>query len=342
MPLLAFFCGASTGVAAAVLYHFCHRKIADVRVAKLQHAQHGQEIMPDLVHVHSTIAALSDQVKHVSDLQQLPFVDHDREKQYMFNFMPIWRWQVPKGAPTAEVFWKLAHAVSRDQNRDDWVAPHMTLHSRSCDFPGLAKKFLALLSDLKTDDWREILFMLRDEHNWILDEDHLMKKPSSPDHYVLHKAKIELPANFRAWLETNQDPKTLQPRKQDREAARRNAASAALPVPVLENFHVSLYSFRAAHSLDSPVTSQPCSAPSPKSVGRVGSYSHDVANEDALLKDLATADWTLVLLSPGWTGTPSRVPRVFAAVKLADLASGRLQQLPIGTSCADGLLSSLP
>jgi len=318
MPLLEFFFGASSGIAATLLHQLCYRKTKDVRVANVQH---GQDILPDLVHVHSTIAALSDQVSHVSDLQQLPFNGHHGEGQYMFNFMPIWRWQVPEGAPSAEEFWKLAHAVSRDQNRDDWVAPHMTLHSRSCDFSGLATKFVSLLSDLDSNAWSEILSTLRDEESWVLDEDSLMKKPSMPDHYVLHKAKIELPARFRAWLEKNQDPRMLQPRKQDREAARRNAAPVGMPVPVVENFHISLYSFRAARS-DPDESSLTSSGRTSPPLTHKNSYPHPVAEEDELRRDLAMADWTLVLLSPGWTGAPSRVPRVFAAVKLADLASG--------------------
>jgi len=322
MLMLEFFCGASAGAAVVLLYQFCSSETdKDARAEELQHVQEGQEILPDLVHVHNTIAALSDKVRRVADLQHLPLGEYGSEKLYMFNFMPIWRWQAPGGAPSAAEFWKLAHAVSRDQNQDDWIAPHMTLHSRSSDFSGLSTKFLALLSNLESTAWSEILSTLQGEKNWILDEDSLMKKPSMPDHYVLHKAKIELPASFRAWLEKNQDPRTLQPRKQDRQAAKRNATPAAMPVPIVENFHISLYSFRAAHSDQSSVAS----SKGDRQLTHQNSYSHNVADEDALRKDLATADWTLVLLSPGWTGTPSKVPRVFAAVKLADLASGSLR-----------------
>jgi hypothetical protein len=51
---------------------------------------------------------------------------------------------------------------------------------------------------------------------------------------------------------------------------------------------------------------------------------HRLPTEDGLCRDLTSADWMLVLLSPGSTGEVAVVPQVFAATRLADLASGAL------------------
>merc|ERR1712048_500630 len=134
-----------------------------------------------------------------------------------FNLMPIWNWHTHNGAPRAEEFWKLAHAVSRDQDWNDWMAPHVTLHSRSKDLNGLAAKFVKLVTEFGSDNWKELLLTLREEKAWDLDHDRKMQAPSRADHYVLHKAKIELPQGFRSWLDRNQDEETLCPRKQDRD-----------------------------------------------------------------------------------------------------------------------------
>merc|ERR1740129_1370583 len=111
----------------------------------------------------------------------------------------------------------------------------------------------------------------------------------------------------------------LQPRKQDRGEGRARADGT---LPVTEKFHISLYSFRAA---------RPCGQ---RNVKRSNSYReveprsahHEIPDEEALRCDLAHADWTLVLLSPGWTGTPAWLPKVLAAVRLSDLACGALMR----------------
>merc|ERR1712048_1486472 len=97
-----------------------------------------------------------------------------------------------------------------------------------------------------------------------------------------------------------------------------------------ETFHISLYSFRAARAPASP-----SSSPKDDSLDTARQNSllsdeprvahHGVPKEGAVRSDLARADWTLVLLSPGWTGTPACSPQVLAAVRLSDLASGALK-----------------
>lgn len=246
----------------------------------------------------------------------------------MFNLMPVWNWHSATGPPSCEEFWRLAHAVSRDQDRDDWVAPHVTLHSRSDDLNGLSEAFMKLLVSFGAAAWKELLFTLRTVSNWKLGEDTHAPQPSAANHFVLHKAKIDLPESFRTWLDKNQHAKTLQPRKQDRILSdpRDNGT-----FPIKEMFHISLYSFRVARS-DGLAT---CHELQPTAgARRMNSYaerepraaSHEIPDEKNLRADLARADWMLVFLSPGWTGTPALSPEVLAAVRLSDLASGALSQ----------------
>jgi hypothetical protein len=266
----------------------------------------------------------------------------------MLYLMPIWDWQ--NAIPSAQQFWKLAHAVARDHNGDDWLAPHMTLHSRTGDVGGLAEKFLALVHDLGAAGWREVLKSLSDWEQWSFDEDCTPKrKPTVQDHYVLHKASIRLPQTLRNWLSENQDPMTLPPRKQDVAAFTRDALAEDNPgvgekVPVTAPFHISLYSFRAQKSdsmsssprfgtmdsLGSHGSADTESAFSTMSLSSTArrrqstSYKHVVPQENCLAKDLAAADWMLVLVGPGLTEDEPLVPFVLTAVRLQDLASGEL------------------
>lgn len=170
-------------------------------------------IVPDLVQVHSAIRRAANYVKSFSDLQHLPFSRSDGGRKYMFTLMPVWNWQSATGTPRAHEFWRLAHAVSRDQGQDDWVAPHVTLHSRSGDLNGLAEKFVKLLVGFGEAAWKELMLTLCTDSNWKLGEDTHAPQPSMADHFVLHKAKVDLPEQFRTWLDENQDAETLQPRK---------------------------------------------------------------------------------------------------------------------------------
>lgn len=348
--MIAFITGVCTGVsvsaAAAAIFHVLRRKKIEASAKALEQSslREGISILPDLVQVHSAISGMADHVQQLSDVQHLLLSQTERNRKYMFVLMPIWKWHIEDGAPVAEEFWKLAHAVARDQNRDDWIAPHVTLHSRSKNLNGLAAKFLQLVSELGEPSWKELSTTLSDQNNWILDEDTNHRKPSAPDHFVLHKAKIDLPASFRKWLEINQDAKTLQPRKQDRQLAEGIKENEVIKgtglISVAQKFHISLYSFRAARregSFDGcPQGGQQRVVRSisydRKRAGRSDSYKeeepriahHEIPDEIALQNDLALADWTLALVSPGWTGTPALVPKVLAAVRLSDLADGTL------------------
>jgi len=162
------------------------------------------------------------------------------------------------------------------------------------------------------------LVTLRKNDNWIFDEDAMSQRPNRTDHYVLHKAKIDLPQAFKLWLEENQDPDTLQPRKQDRKKPKEDGKFA-----VVEKFHISLYSFQAARA-DAALGGASVGGNSYQSEPRVA--HHEIPTEEALRADLASADWMLVLVSPGWTGTPALIPQVLAAVRLSDLASGAMTQ----------------
>lgn len=338
--------GASVSAAAAAILHVLHwKKIeASAKAEQQRSIVEGANILPDLVQVHSAISGMADRVKQLSDLQHLLISQTERNRQYMFVLMPIWKWDIEDG-PVAEEFWKLAHAVARDQNRDDWIAPHVTLHSRSKNLNGLAAKFVQLVSEFGDKSWKELLSTLSDQNNWILDEDTNHRKPSAPDHFVLHKAKIDLPAPFRKWLEINQDVKTLQPRKQDRQLAEAIKENELMKgtglIPVAQKFHISLYSFRAArkegsfdacHPQDGQTMVVRSTSYDRKRAGRADSYitdeprmaHHEIPDEIALQQDLALADWMLVLVSPGWTGSPAVVPKVLAAVRLSDLADGVL------------------
>mmetsp|Transcript_3638 Transcript_3638/g.9200 ORF Transcript_3638/g.9200 Transcript_3638/m.9200 type:complete len:474 (-) Transcript_3638:31-1452(-) len=205
-------------------------------------------ILPDLLQVHLTLAELADKMVSKPQLEDFAFVgDKDDSQKCLLYLMPAWDWR--ERPPTAAQFWKAAHAVARDHNGDDWIAPHMTLHSRSNSIRALASKFCKMLRDLEAKEWAELLTTLRGPQNWIFDEDLTpSKKPSAENHHVLHKAMIKLPKAFRQWLFTNQDD-TFRPRKQDVALAKQQGGSSPSKVPINAPFHVSLYSFRAALDL---------------------------------------------------------------------------------------------
>lgn len=271
-------------------------------------------ILPDLAQVHRSILRVASGIARIADLVDLAASLSKRERKWMVNLMPIWHWQERGGAPSAEEFWRLAHAVSRDQNQDDWLAPHITLHSRSNDFDGLAEKFVKLLTELPQEVWREFLDTVRDQHGWVFDADQGSKPPSTADHYVLHKAKITPPRSFCDWLEQNQDSNVLPVRKQDRGKPPEDGRYA-----VTAPFHISLYSFRAARPNAMLLEHTPSFCEHSPRIA-----SHRPPAENDVRRDLASADWMLVLVSPGSAGTPALSPEVYAAVRLSDLAIGSL------------------
>jgi hypothetical protein len=305
-------------------------------------------ILPDLVRTHITISAVANRTGSLSRLEASSIPDGIiGGRRWMLYLMPIWDWQTV--VPEAQEFWKLAHAVARDHSEDDWIAPHMTLHSRSNSVTGLADKFCGLADGLGSHGWQEVREVLADADAWCFDEDSASPiKPSNHDHHVLHKAKIDLPARFRDWLKDNQD-QYLPPRKQDK--GKRKVVDGE-KVPVTAPFHVSLYSFRAqrqdtAEMLPSPEQSprivnqrqgkslpldvqlaptsdQLSSSPvfEPTKIQRKLSYQHAVPAEQSLACDLARADWMLVFVSPGSTGKEASAPLVLRAARLTDLARG--------------------
>ena len=290
-----------------------------------EHIKLPMYILPDLMQVHHNLSRAADQFRSLSDFCDLPFLRSEGGRKYMVNLIPVWSWKNIHNKPQAEEFWKLAHAVARDQDEDDWLAPHMTLHSRSDDLNGLAEAYVKLVSEFGSQGWRELLSTLR-QGSWVFDEDSGAQKPSSEDRYVLHKAKIHLPQSFRDWLDQHQDKNVLRPRKQDR---RESEPRPDGTYEIKEMFHISLYSFRAVKSernsfasSSSSVSKRPSKQNSFKADPRAG--RHSVPTEDDLSRDLTSADWMLVLLSPGSTGEVAVIPQVKASVRLADLASGVL------------------
>mmetsp|Transcript_13161 Transcript_13161/g.30766 ORF Transcript_13161/g.30766 Transcript_13161/m.30766 type:complete len:447 (+) Transcript_13161:90-1430(+) len=319
------------------------------------------QILPDLVQVHMTLTNLASVMPFLPRPEDCIAKDCRDKQKCLLYLVPAWdwRWRPPKAAQ----FWKAAHAVARDHNGDDWIAPHMTLHSRSSTVRGLATKFCQMLSDISASKWRELLHRLRDPSNWALDEDRTpSRKPSDEHHYVLHKAHIDLPESFRQWLFENQD-EAMRPRKQDVALHKKNCGGKIEDgrVPIDAPFHVSLYSFRAAHDLpqdafgnkdfgmstgsllsaagissaanatDATLASSPMnsSALPERSLKRKGTdYGLEVPPEQALRGDLAAADWMWVFGVPGRTSENSLVPSVFAAVPLEALAGGTLPRRP--------------
>lgn len=210
------------------------------------------QILPDLVQVHRTITRIADQMQRCPEhfRDQLAKADQDNKK-WMFYLMPVWNYRTE--APKAQQFWQLAQTVARDQNGDDWIAPHVTLHTRSSSLMGLAALFENFLNDISRPGWQTLLSTLHDPKSWVFDADSNpgAKKPSNTDQYVLHKAKIVFPEDLREWLTEHQDPHIFGPRKQDVAAYKKRRASgnvtACSKVPITEAFHISLYSFRAAY-----------------------------------------------------------------------------------------------
>lgn len=304
------------------------------------------EILPDLVQVHNTIIRVAGRCQRsVSSLMDAVVATSTAscmgDRKWMFYLMPIW--DDKKRPPLAREFWHAAHAVARDHSGDDWIAPHVTLHSRSPCSVDLAEAFSRFLGDLSPESWRELLDTLTTPENWILDPDEgpdaVASRPSNQDHFTLHKAKVHFPEAVKSWLTQNQDQ--VAPRKQDKHAQAKLPEHQSInlgdKVPVTQPFHISLYSFRA--SRDSSMSDDnPVRVPSTRSVSRRTrseeaiaqqpllnkriSYVLHVPTEDSLRRDLADAMWMFVLCSPGRTGQHAMAPLVLGAVPLSSLASG--------------------
>jgi hypothetical protein len=279
---------------------------------------------------------------------------HMGRRKWMFYLMPIW--DDRKRPPQAREFWHAAHAVARDHSGDDWIAPHVTLHSRSPSSVELAEAFSRFLRDLSPQSWRELLDTLTTPGNWILDPDEgpdaAASRPSNQDHFTLHKAKVHFPEQVKTWLTHNQEQ--VAPRKQDQRSHSKLPEDQSIylgdKVPVTQPFHISLYSFRA--SRDTVRTDDaPARGPSTRSSGtrtrseeaiaqpplltkRI-SYVLQVPTEDSLRRDLADAMWMFVLCSPGRTGQHAVAPLVLGAVPLTSLASGDFD-CGVGSPAAGG------
>eukprot|EP00929_Paragymnodinium_shiwhaense_P076486 TRINITY_DN39333_c0_g1_i2.p1 TRINITY_DN39333_c0_g1~~TRINITY_DN39333_c0_g1_i2.p1 ORF type:complete len:440 (+),score=78.80 TRINITY_DN39333_c0_g1_i2:115-1434(+) len=300
-------------------------------------------VLPDLAQVHNTLTSLADQLSLPLHCPVPPCTEESLEaRKWMVYLMPVWRWQ--ERLPRSQQFWKLAHAVSRDKDGDDWIAPHITLHSRASGLRGLAAKYARMLHDISGLEWGRLLATLRGSDNWMMDEDTVCKeRPSNFRHFVLHRAGIELPRFFRSWLFENQDEEFLRPRKQDVKADSKRYVGCSRPpgqpIPIEEPFHISLYGFRAAHAPEddpaSPKLPPPsafqsgdkspeaasCERASSFGVVSTWSYSHYVPGEGDLRADLACADWMLILASPGETGVHQVTPLVVSAARLSALAA---------------------
>lgn len=321
------------------------------------------EILPDLVQVHNTIIRVAEACQSVRSLMDV--VDETStascmgRRKWMFYLMPIW--DDRKRPPQAREFWHAAHAVARDHSGDDWIAPHVTLHSRSPSAAGLAEAFSRFLRDLSPESWRELLDTLTTPGNWILDPDEgpdaVASRPSNQDHFTLHKAKVHFPEEVKDWLTQNQEQ--VAPRKQDKQSQSKLPEDQSIhlgdKVPVTQPFHISLYSFRASRDTPTRVPSSspndtPTRASSTRSTSRRAqtdpdaialaqqplltkrtSYALQVPTEDSLRHDLADAMWMFVLCSPGRTGQHAVAPLVLGAVPLTSLASGNFDCSRHGT-----------
>lgn len=305
----------------------------------------GFSILPDIAQVHSTLASIADNARELLREEALSAMvaATSEGRKWMFYLMPVW--QPSAITPLAQEFWRLAHTAARDQSGDDWIAPHVTLHSRSLDLAGLLGKFTKMMRDVGRGGWSEINDALSSVLNWNFAEDKSSekRKPSAKEQYILHKARIVLPCSLRQWLFENQDARCLGPRKQDAWAAERRRSrgrgDASDPaadderIPIVEPFHISLYSFRAAHDITAKYEAadrEPSQDPSTdrhNSLGRHStSYGHAVPKDAALRADLATADWMLVFAAPGKTGETPQSPQILLAVRIRDLAAGLLEE----------------
>jgi len=292
------------------------------------------EILPDLVQVHNTIIRTAEACQRsVSSLMDAVLTTSEAscmdDRRWMFYLMPIW--DDRKRPPFAREFWHAAHAVARDHSGDDWIAPHVTLHSRSPCSVELAEAFSLFLRDLSPESWRELLDTLTTPSNWILDPDEgpdaAASRPSNQAHFTLHKAKVHFPEAVKAWLTQNQDQ--VAPRKQDKHAHAKlpedHSMNVGDKVLVTQPFHISLYSFRASRdnrSDDAPMRVPSTRSATTRTLKRRISYVLQVPTEDSLRRDLADAMWMFVLCSPGRTGQHAVAPLVLGAVPLSSLADG--------------------
>jgi len=298
---LSFLGGASIGIAGALLWQKKKKRGGKAEDRLDEFA--GEDIFPDLVTAHTKVGTVSGRTSGPSDLHYLRLLPLDQERKWMFYLMPVWNWH--DVAPEAAEFWKLAHAVSRDQKNDDWIAPHVTLHSRVTNLQGLIEKFGKLLAELGRDSWKDVLSTLQKGDNWIFDDDTETARPTNANHHVLHKARINCPDPLRAWLAENEGDMLHKPRKKE--------------------LHISLYGFRVkAVDLDEGAPPLKQYSSYAKTDPRVA--HHGLAVQNDIRYDLSHANWTLVLMSPGRTDSHALTPRVLAAVKLSDLASEAWKQ----------------
>mmetsp|Transcript_10540 Transcript_10540/g.19130 ORF Transcript_10540/g.19130 Transcript_10540/m.19130 type:complete len:461 (-) Transcript_10540:96-1478(-) len=275
------------------------------------------------------------------------------EQNCALYLVPVWDWC--SRPPLAAEFWKSTYRVARDNHGDDWIAPHMSVHSRSQSILGLAEKFRSMLLEIDAECWYKVLRALNDPSSWTFEEDlsSSSKRPAGHSHYALHKASMTMPKEFRQWLFQNQDAQALRPRKQDVRLMQMRSASGPNEecIPVDAPFHVSTYGFCASRS-NSVSSKKRCLTPTSStasssslcsttsqlsgSEGRTSTCPSDNRGHDPLGRrdvdeiglppeqdvraDIASADWMWVFGVPGRTGEKPLVPTVFAAVRLESLA----------------------
>mmetsp|Transcript_44645 Transcript_44645/g.105896 ORF Transcript_44645/g.105896 Transcript_44645/m.105896 type:complete len:644 (+) Transcript_44645:61-1992(+) len=241
-------------------------------------------------------ASIQQQASSCFGVASTTMLTKQTEQKCALYLVPVWDWSVRP--PQAAEFWNAAYTVARDNDGDDWIAPHMSVHSRARSLPALATKFQKMLSEITAKDWQSVLEVLHDPSCWTFEEDracaanrnsnsktensknsNVDEDVSEPSHdgggatvsdsFVLHKASVMLPKQFREWLFQNQDADVLRPRKQDvrlqEQEKPTDAEDAALRVgrqqhqqkwkdkdmemtrvPVEAPFHVSTYGFRAS------------------------------------------------------------------------------------------------
>mmetsp|Transcript_50505 Transcript_50505/g.117908 ORF Transcript_50505/g.117908 Transcript_50505/m.117908 type:complete len:460 (+) Transcript_50505:88-1467(+) len=308
-----------------------------------------------LAQVHFTLQRLANLPDGLQFCQTLHHhVSTLGEQSCALYLLPVWDWC--SRPPLAAEFWKSTYQVARDNHGDDWIAPHMSVHSRSLSIRGLAEKFRSMLLEVDAECWYKVLQALNDPSSWTFEEDFASssKRPAGQHHYALHKASMAMPKELRQWLFRNQDTHALRPRKQDVRLMQLRSGGGPNEecVPVVAPFHVSTYGFCATRSssimlsskkrcltptLSNTSSSSLCSTTSQLSgsgTGRTPSWSSDDSCPDAppqgdefdsppeqdVRADLASADWMWVFGVPGRTGEKPLVPSVFAAVRLESLA----------------------